>query len=124
MISWSRLAMARSDPFISPIFDRRSLSPSALSFFQRASAFSSWARSFIAARSSSENPLDDLPLAGFFGASLAVVLADFFVPFFGLMEEPPHTKGWKLRRSPNGMGSEVLRRSSGSHYSPGARYRT
>ena len=47
MIAWSRLAMARSDPCISAIFASTALSPSALA----ASAFSSWARSFIAARS-------------------------------------------------------------------------
>ena len=40
---------------------------------RRAAAFSSWARSFIAARSSSVNPWDALPVA---------VVADFFVPFF------------------------------------------
>ncbi len=56
--------MARSGPCISAIFASTALSPSAF--------FSSWARSFIAARSSSVNPLDALP---------AVLLADFCVPF-------------------------------------------
>src|SRR5687768_2245013 len=56
MMAWSRLAMARSDPFISAIFASRALSPSALA----ASAFSSLARSFTAAFSSSVNPLDFL----------------------------------------------------------------
>ena len=46
---------------------------------RRASAFSSWARSFIAARSSSVNPLDFLRIA-------VALLADFCVPFFGLIE--------------------------------------
>ena len=53
--------------------------PSALSLFARASAFSSWARAFIAARSSSVNPLDFLLIA-------VVLLADFCVSFFGLIE--------------------------------------
>src|SRR5207245_1700581 len=50
-IAWSRSAMARSGPRIAAIFASTSLSPSALSLFARAAAFSSWARSFIAARS-------------------------------------------------------------------------
>jgi hypothetical protein len=41
----------------------------------RAATFSSWARSRIAARSSSVNPLDALPIA-------VVLLADFCVLFF------------------------------------------
>src|SRR5215218_6910280 len=58
MIAWSRSPMARSGSGISAIFASRSLSPSAFFLFTRASAFSSWARSLIAARSSSVNPLD------------------------------------------------------------------
>src|SRR5438093_2780185 len=77
MIAWSRLAMARSGSCIAAIFASTSPSPSALPFFprgpRRASAFSSWARSFIAARSSSVNPLDTLTV---------VLLADCCVPFF------------------------------------------
>ena len=53
-IAWSRLAIARSGSGISAIFPRTSLSPSALP-----AAFSSRARSFIAARSSSVNPAED-----------------------------------------------------------------
>src|SRR5438034_2180999 len=79
MIAWSRLAMARSGSRIAAIFASTSPSPSALSFFprgrRRASAFSSWARSFIAARSSSVNPFDFLLIA-------VVLLADFCVAFF------------------------------------------
>ena len=45
--------MARSGSGISAIFASTALSPSAFSV----SAFSSWTRSFIAARSSSVNPL-------------------------------------------------------------------
>jgi uncharacterized membrane protein YedE/YeeE len=56
--------MARSGCGISATFASRAFSPSAL----RASAFSSWARSLIAARSSAVNPWD--------------FLADFVVPFF------------------------------------------
>src|SRR5207247_4459324 len=77
MIAWSRLAMARSGSGISAIFASTSPSPSAWSarWPRRASAFSSWARSFIAARSSSVNPLDFVLVA-------AVLLADFCVSFF------------------------------------------
>src|SRR6266516_6388788 len=80
MSSWSRLAMARSGPCISAIFASTSLSPSALSARgpRRPATFSSWARSFIAARSSSVNPLDFLPIA-------VVLLADFCVAFFALI---------------------------------------
>src|ERR1041384_8216852 len=59
-IAWSRLAMARSFPFIAAIAASTSRSPSALFFSARASAFRSWARAFIAARSSAVNPLDFL----------------------------------------------------------------
>ena len=64
--------MARSGSGISAIFASTTLSPSAL---PARSAFSSWARSFIAARSWSVNPLDFVLLA-------AVLLAEFCVPFF------------------------------------------
>ena len=67
--------MARSGSGISAIFASTSASPSALPARgpRRAAAFTSWARSFIAARSSSVNPLDALPV---------VSLADCCVPFF------------------------------------------
>src|SRR5687767_259605 len=74
MIAWSRLPRARSGSGISAIFASKALSPSAFS----ASAFSSWARSFIAARSSSVNPLDFFLIA-------VVLLADFCVFFFALI---------------------------------------
>jgi len=56
--------MARSGSGISAIFASASPSPSAFCARRprRASAFSSWARSFIAARSSSVNPLAALPV--------------------------------------------------------------
>src|SRR5437667_11871352 len=73
MIAWSRLPKARSGSRIAAIFASTALSPSALS------AFSSRARSFIATRSSSVNPLNVLPIA-------VVLLADFCVSFFGLIE--------------------------------------
>ena len=75
-IAWSRSAMARSGSGISAIFASTSPSPSALSArgLRRPSAFSSWARSFIAARSSSVNPSDVLSIA-------VVLLADFCVSF-------------------------------------------
>src|SRR6266516_4447675 len=55
MMAWSRSPRARSGSGISAIFASTSLSPSALAARgpRRAAAFSSWARSFIAARSSS-----------------------------------------------------------------------
>src|SRR6266581_2911546 len=75
MIAWSRSPMARSGSGISAIFASTALSPSALSARgpRRADAFSSWWRSFIAARSSSVHPSDVL--------STAVLLADFGVSF-------------------------------------------
>src|SRR6266545_33336 len=63
IIAWSRSAMARSGCGISAIFARTALSPAALFLVIRASAFSSRARSFIAARSSALNPLDFLLVA-------------------------------------------------------------
>src|SRR5436309_9633697 len=59
-MAWSRSALVRSGSGISAIFASTSLSPSALPARgpRRAAAFSSWARSLIAARSSSVNPLE------------------------------------------------------------------
>src|SRR3989454_2597981 len=74
MIAWSRSPMARSGAGISPIFASTALSPSALP--ARGPAFSSWTRSLIAARSSSMNPSNFLPVT-------VVPLAAFCVPFFG-----------------------------------------
>src|SRR5437016_9132695 len=83
MIAWSRLAIARSGSCISAIFVSKALSPSAFSGRgpRCADAFISWTYSFIAARSSSVNPLNFLFVA-------AVLLADFRVSFFGLIEPP------------------------------------
>jgi hypothetical protein len=66
--------MVRSGSGISAIFASTALSPSALSarWPRRPAVFSSWARSFIAPRSSSVNPSNVLFLA-------AVLLADFCV---------------------------------------------
>jgi len=52
MIAWRRSAMARSDSGISAIASSTAFSASS----RLADAFSSFARSFIAARSSAENP--------------------------------------------------------------------
>jgi hypothetical protein len=57
MSAWSRFAMSRSAAGISAILSSTARSPAALSLFIRSSAFSSLARSFIAAFSSSVNPL-------------------------------------------------------------------
>src|SRR5436190_8369918 len=83
MMAWSRSAMARSGFGISAIFASTSLSPSACFARgpRRASAFSSSTRSFIAARSSSVNPLTALPVT-------VALLADFRVSVFGLIEAP------------------------------------
>ncbi len=62
--------MALSGSDISAIFASTSRSPSSLFLVARASAFSSFARSFIAARSSAVNP-SDVP------AIAVVLLADF-----------------------------------------------
>src|SRR5262249_33313207 len=77
MRACSRSARARSGSLISAIFASTSFSPSALAARgpRRAAVFSSWPCSFIAACSSSVNPLDTLPvvlLAGF-----CVSLLDF-----------------------------------------------
>ena len=83
MIAWSRSPRARSGSGIAAIFASTALSPSALSARgPRRAAFSSWARSFIAARSSSVNPVVVLPIA-------LVLLADFCVPFFAVIFVPP-----------------------------------
>ena len=74
MIEWSRLAIARSGPFIEAIAASRSRSPSALFLFARASAFCSWARAFIAARSSAVNDPDVLVAVRLAGV---VFFADF-----------------------------------------------
>src|SRR5207245_9074289 len=81
MIVWSRLAIARSGSRISAIFARTALSPSALSARgpRPADAFRSWRYSFIAARSSSVNPVNFLLTA-------VLLLTDFCVSFFGLIE--------------------------------------
>src|SRR2546426_9362406 len=101
MIAWSRFAMARSGSFIAAIAASTSRSPSALFLLARASAFSSWARAFIAARSSAVNPLDVLLRA-------VALLTDFWVPFFaGFLsgiEAPPQdgsARFWILR--PHGL---------------------
>src|ERR1700733_12931943 len=77
MIACSRSAMARSGCGSAAIFSSTSLSPFAWSVPRprRASTFSSWACSLIAARSSSVNPLGFSPVA-------VVLLGDFCAPFF------------------------------------------
>src|SRR5579859_1081497 len=65
MMAWSRSPMARSGPAIAAIAASTALSPSAFPARRprRASAFCSWARALIAARSASVNPRDVSPLA-------------------------------------------------------------
>src|SRR3989440_3767064 len=94
MIAWSRLAMARSGSRISAIFASTALSPSALSARgpRSAALFSSWTCSFIAARSSSVNPLN-------FSLIAVVLLADFCMSFFGLMETSLNCEGLWLKQN-------------------------
>src|SRR5947209_7954067 len=107
MMASSRSARARSRVGISAIFARTSLSPSALParWPRRAFAFSSWARSFIAARSSSVNPLDCLSI-------VVVLVADFFVSLFGLIETSSCCSGHVCERRTaqrsSGCGSGCL----------------
>ena len=70
-MAWSRSAIARSGSGISAIFASTSLSPSA----SLAAAFSSWARSFIAARSSAVNALGVGFFAGFLSAMCDTLLS-------------------------------------------------
>src|ERR1700733_9070601 len=69
-MAWSRLPLARSGSGIAAIFASTALSPSAPGP-GRAAPFSSWAYSFIAARSSSVNPL------AFLMDVVVLLLADF-----------------------------------------------
>src|SRR5438034_6530426 len=80
MMAWSRSPRARSGSGISAIFSSTSASPSALAARgpRRAAVFSSWAWSFIAARSSAVNPPDD------FLRAAAVPPADFCVSFMAV----------------------------------------
>jgi hypothetical protein len=90
MMAWSRSARVRSGSGISAILASTSLSPSAfLVPGRRASAFSSRARSFIAARSSSVNPPDSPPV---------LLPASFRVPDFGLIETSSHPGVGNLAR--------------------------
>jgi hypothetical protein len=77
----SRSAMARSWSGISAIFASTSLSPSALVAREprRAADFTSWARSLIAARSSSVNRLGAF-LSAMFATSLQRELRPFHLP--------------------------------------------
>src|SRR5262245_38538031 len=77
-IAWSRSAMTRSGACILPIASSTSRSPSALLLFARSSAFSSLARSLIAARSSAVNPLAGFVsfVAGFRSAIANLLEAD------------------------------------------------
>src|SRR3712207_4459250 len=73
--AWRRSAMPRSGCDISAILVSTSRSPSALLARgpRRAAALSSWARSFIAARSSAVNPFDEVRLADFWVAFCALI---------------------------------------------------
>src|SRR5688500_6996558 len=91
MSSWSRLAMPRSDPDISAIFERTAFS----SFSPRAAAFRSWTVSFSAARSSAVSPLPfavvlmaDLFGAPFFAAFLSAISGRHLLGDLPLLEDP------------------------------------
>src|SRR5215813_2188054 len=90
MTAWSRSPRTRSGSVISASFASTALSLSALAAgARRAAVFSSWARSFIAPRSSAVNPPDVLPLA-------AVPVADFCSSFIEISFRA--SVGWRLRR--------------------------
>src|SRR5438034_8561875 len=86
--------MRRSGFGISAIFASTSLSPSALPRRppRRASAFSSWARSFIAARSSAVNPLDFLlvaaPFVDFCARPFSVALVSAIANLLSVLKQP------------------------------------
>src|SRR6266508_6920740 len=105
--------MARSGSGISAIFASTSLSPSALPARgpRRAATFSSWARSFIAARSSSVNPLDFLSIA-------VVLLADFWVPFIAVSSSASLLPEW-LGGSDLDCASEARRRNPSRQFDCG-----
>src|SRR5215831_3604590 len=81
-MAWTRSAMTRSGSAISAIFASTSLSPSALAARgpRRAAAFTSWACSFIAPRSSSVNPPDVLFFAVLPSAGFCVSVIERFLP--------------------------------------------
>jgi hypothetical protein len=79
-MAWSRSARERSGSGSSAILASTARSASAFPFLARASAFSSWARSFIAARSSSEKPADVVPVAVVRLADLWVSVIAGFLP--------------------------------------------
>ena len=99
--------MARSGAGSSAIFASRSLSPSALFLFARSSAFSSLARSFIAAFSSSVNPLE--------------LLADVCVPLFVLIV--PSFAGSPMFYPPDAPGLATTMTSSAGRCGRPARQR-
>jgi hypothetical protein len=106
-IAWSRSAKARSGPGISAIFASTARSPAAASLLARASAFSSRARSFIAARSSSVNPLDVEPVLA---ALAADICAPFFAGFLSAIARHLHTGTAQQREL-----AQALRRGSAAH---------
>src|SRR5919202_4676656 len=92
MMAWSRSARSRSGAGIAAIF--ASTAPSSLSppARDRVAALSSWARSRIAARSSSVNPLEALPLAVVLAADFRVA---FLAGFFSAMVSADATRARK-----------------------------
>src|SRR6266508_1179144 len=92
MIAWSRTAMARSGSDISAIFASTALSPASLFLVMRASAFSSRARSFIAARSWALNPLDFLlvaaPFVDFCARPFSVAFVSAIADLLSVLKQP------------------------------------
>src|SRR5215207_3822513 len=112
MIAWSRSAMARSGCGISAILASTALSPAALFLVMRASAFSSWARSFIAARSSAVNPLDFLllaaPLVDFCARPFSVAFVSAIASLLSVLKQPENVAirvadGGHEAAAPDGM---------------------
>src|SRR4029450_11279947 len=112
-ISWSRLAMTRSDPSLPATAASRSRSPSARFLLARASAFSSWARAFIAARSSAVNPLDVVLRALALFADFCVT---FVAGFFSAISKHPFQEEESAQR--DDAQSHRRRRSARSRSTP------
>src|SRR5215472_7725352 len=100
MMAWIRSAMTRSGSTISAIFASTSLSPPAFLAApgpRRAAVFSSWAWSFIAARSSAVNPGDVLLFEVVLLAGFCVSLIAGSSPL-SLDRDDPHAREPPRRR--------------------------
>ena len=101
--------MARSVSLIAAIAASRSRSPSALFLLARSSAFSSRARAFIAARSSSVNPLEALAVAVIRLADLSVaVVADLFSGMTNSLLQSAQGRSWMQDQVARGIAEHAV----------------